>query len=219
MPYIVWLALRHKKFFSIKPFGSFKTEKETYIRKLPFFVITGGVGSGKTRELKKLEKWSFNLWGVEGVYLNAREGLTNWYRRAGLDDEALRGLKQFEKNELLIEALRGKAVFIDDLDGVFNKVKVSLIRELIKNARGGAVAFENPKKVYPAILQTLKAKQRLKPKEDLKTIDLGRSEEVIDIGLVVALALVFGLAIMWGVSEALLVALGFRWLVRYGERA
>lgn len=64
----------------------------------------------------------------------------------------------------------------------------------------------------------LKAKQRLEPKEDLRVIDLGRSEEIIDIGMVVALGMVFGLALMWGVSEALLLALGFRWLVRYGER-
>jgi len=112
-----------------------------------------------------------------------------------------------------------KAVFIDDLDGVNNKVKVSLLKELIKNARGGAVAFENIKKVHPAIVQTLRAKQRLKPKEDLNTIDLGRSEEIIDIGMLVAISLVFGLALMWGFSEALLMALGFRWLIRYGEKA
>ena len=89
---------------------------------------------------------------------------------------------------------------------------------MIKNAGGGAVAFENPKKVYPSLLQILKAKQHLAPKEDLKVIDLGRSEEIIDIGMVVVLALVFGLAMFYGFSEALLLALGLRWIIRYGEK-
>jgi len=229
MPYLVWkkkfdrqkgfLALRQKRFFSIKPIGVFKTEKENYIRRLPFYAITGGVGTGKTRELKKLARWSNNLFGTEGVYLNAKEGLDNWYKRAGLSNEDLRGLKQFEKNELLIERLKGRAVFIDDLDGVNNKVKVSLLKELIKNSRGGAVAFENVKRVHPAIIQTLRAKQRLKTKEDLRVIDLGRSEEIVDVGMVVAIVLIFGLALIWGFSEALLLALGFRLFVRYGEKA
>ena len=137
MPYLVFknsrvnryrgfIALRHKRFFSIKPFGVWKSEKETYIRKLPFFVITGGVGSGKTRELQKLVNWSQNLFGVEGVYLNAKEGLDNWYKRAGLTNEDLKGLKQFEKNELLKETLKGKAVFIDDLDGFLIRLKFPL---------------------------------------------------------------------------------------------
>ncbi len=212
------MALRQVKFFSIKHLR-WKTQKETYIRKLPFYILTGGVGTGKTRELRKLLGWSPTLWGVEGVYLNAKEGLDNWYKRAGLSNEDLSGLKQFEKNELLKETLRGKAVFIDDLDGVYSKVKVELIKDLIKNSGGGAVAFENPKKVHPSIIQTLRAKQRLAPKEDLKVIDLGQSEEIIDIGMIVALSLIFGLALMWGVSEALLLALGFRWLIRYGERS
>ena len=212
-----FLALRRVKTFLHKPF-EWKTTKETYIRRLPFYVITGGVHTGKTRELKKLMGWSQNLWGVEGIYLNAREGLTNWYKRAGIDDEELKGLKQFEKNEFLIERLKGKAVFIDDIDGVFNKVKVSLLKEIIRNSTGGAVSYENPKQLHPSLLQTIKAKQRLKPKEDLKTIDLGRSEEIVDVGMIVALILVFGLAMLWNVSEALLLALGVRWMIKYGEK-
>ena len=174
MPYLVWkekfdrqkgfLALRHKRFFSIKPFGVWKSEKETYIRKLPFFVITGGVGSGKTRELQKLLGWSQNLFGVEGVYLNAREGLTNWYRRAGLDDDALKGLKQFERNALLVETLRGKAVFIDDLDGVFNKVKVALIKELIKNSKGGLSLLRTLKRFILYFCRCSRLNNALNPK-------------------------------------------------------
>ena len=226
MTYLVWkekfdrkkgfLALRRVKFFSIKNFR-WRVQRENYIRRQNFYIITGGVGTGKTRELSKLLNWSNKLFGSEGVYLNAKEGLENWYKRAGLDNEELKGLKQFEKNELLKETLRGKAVFIDDLDGVFNKVKVNLIKDLIKNSRGGAVAFENIKRVHPAIIQTLRAKQRLKLKEDLQVIDLGKAEEIVDIGMVVALALVVGLGLVYGFSEALLIAMGLRWLVREGK--
>ena len=227
MPYLVFkgskydrvrgnLALRRVKFFSIKNFR-WRVQRENYIRRQNFYIITGGVGTGKTRELKKLEKWATRIWNKEAIYLNAKEGLTNWYKRAGLTNEELKGLKQFEKNELLKEALCGNVVLIDDIDGIFNKVKVGLLKEIIKNSSGGAVAFENPKKVHPAIIQILRIKQRLEPKEDLQVIDLGRAEEIVDIGMVVALALVVGLGLVYGFSEALLLALGLRWLVREGK--
>lgn len=116
---------------------------ERYVKKGRVLVITGGKGTGKTRELMKLWQSAKDVWGVEGVYISVSEAPENWFRRGGLSQEELKGLRQFEKFQLLAERVRGKAVFLDDIDraeGFGWKVKIEAIKMLIRSARAVVVS-------------------------------------------------------------------------------
>ena len=214
-----YLALRKKR---VKGFLRWKWVdcEEKYVRTgSSFLVITGGRGSGKTREMKKLAMRSYEVFGVPGVYIKCAEGLENWFRRAGIDKEELKGLKQFEKVELLVDRLRGRAVFLDGVDRVSGKVKVEAVKEIVRAARAGAVSCVDVKRVDVGILVELRRRQGLKRWESLKLVELGfREEEVKDIGNVLALILVFCFGLFFGMGEAFVGAMGLRYLVREGRR-
>jgi len=212
-----YLALRNKR---VRGFGRFRwvDVKEKYIRS-SFLVVVGGRGTGKTRELKKLTKMSSLVFGAPGVYIKCAEGIENWFKRAGICEEELKGLKQFEKVELLIERLKGKAVFLDGVDRVNGKVKVEAIKRIIRVSAGGAVSCENEKRIDAGIVVEIRRKQGLKRGEGLYVVELGkREEEIKDIGGVLALVLVLFFGLFLGMAEAFVGAVALRILVREGSR-
>ena len=210
------LAFRRVNNFRLL-FWKFKSSKEVYVKKDRVLIVQGGLGSGKTRELKKIERFSKGIYGVDAVYIPVGEGLSNWYKRAGLKSEDLKGLSQFEKNELLIEKCKGKVVILDDLDKAESKVKVDVLKWLIRVSRVCVVSCKDIKKVNPSLEYELRKKLRLKSWEgwnDRLVVDLGKQEtEIKDIGLIVGIVLVVFVAMAWGLSHALLGALAMRWLV------
>ena len=206
-----FLALRKKE----KVLWIEKTT-EVYIKRLPFLVVEGGRGTGKTRQLKKLSGWSSKLWGTDAVYIDCAEALSSWYVRAGLTKEDLKGLSQPEKNELLIETLSGKVVLLDNLETVQSKVKLHLVREIIYNASAGVIATENLKKVDPSIIQTLKWKNKTKT---LEVIHLGTSEEEVkDVSIIASAVLILGVALLYGAWWVIPVAVSLRLLYREGQK-
>ena len=212
-----YLAIRRKRVKGIWRWR-WVENREEYI-KSSFLVVVGGRGSGKTRELKKLTIRSMEVFGAPGVYIKCAESLDNWFKRAGLEQEELKGLKQFEKVELLIDRLRGRAVFLDGVDRVYGKVKVETVKRIIGVARAGAVSCESEKRVDVGILQAIRRKQGLRKWESLRVIELGkRDEEIVDVGNIIALVLVIGLGLFLGMSEAMIGAMGLRYLVREGNR-
>jgi len=200
-------------------FGFFKwtSTKEKYIRKDKVLVVLGGLGAGKTRELSKLAKRCQDVFGQEGVFIAVGESLTNWYKRAGLSSQDLKGLSQFEKNELLIERCKGKVVFLDDLDRADGKVKVDVLKWLIRVADRVVVSARDLKRVNPSLEFELRRKLKLKDWEGFPegvVVDLGKREtEVRDVGLLVGIVLVVFVAMSWGLTQALLGALAMRWIV------
>jgi hypothetical protein len=223
MAYIVikgsYLFLRDVKtlnFFFFKK----QIRKERYIKKGRVLVICGGEGTGKTREIEKLHKKAGVIWKKPSIFIKVGEAISNWWRRAGLENEDLKGLSQFEKNEKLISACKGKVVFLDDIDRAESKVKIELIKEIIRVSDVIVCSCKALNKLNNSIKAELRAKQGLKLYESLKVIDLGSSkEEIKEIGLILGIILVFFVAILFGYYSALLLALGFRWLVVEGRRA
>ena len=212
-----YLALRSVEY---KGIGRLRRRivREEYV-KVDFLVIKGGRSSGKSRETRKLLKWSLELWGSEGVWFRGTESLENFFRRAGLSREELRGLSQVEKISKLVEACDGKVVFIDDVDKVEGRLKRQVVKSLIRVSKGGAVSCEEERKIDQGILAEIRRKQGLKRWEGLRVLDLGRKEEEIrDIGMLVAVFLILGVALFFGIMEALLGALGLRYLVREAEK-
>ena len=212
-----YLALRNVRYKGVWRWR-WRDSKEVYIRDR-FLVVVGGRGSGKTREMKKLTMRSSEVFGVSGVYIKCAEGLNDWFKRAGLDKEELKGLKQFEKIELLIDRLKGRAVFLDGVDRISGKVKVEAVKRIIRVAKAGAVSCESDKRVDIGILQAIRRKQGLRKWESLSVVELGaREEEIKDIGGIIAVFLVLGFGLFFGISEAMIGAMGLRYLVREGNR-
>ena len=210
------LRLRDIKIFRLW-FWSFKNTNERYVRKDKVLVVQGGMGSGKTRELRKIERYSMELYGEPAVYIPVGEALTNWYKRAGLEKEDLKGLSQFEKNERLINLCRGRVVILDDIDRAESKVKVEVLKWLIRVSKVAVVSCRDIKKVHPSVEYELRKKLRLKSWhgwDERLIVDLGKQEtEIKDVGLIVGIVLVVFVALSWGLTHALLGALAFRWIV------
>ena len=198
-------------------FWKFKNVKETYIKKSKVLVIQGGMGSGKTRELKKIERFSRDVYGRDAVFIPVGEGISNWYKRVGLEREDLKGLSQFEKNEKLISACKGKVVILDDIDRAEGKVKVEVLKWLIRVSDRVVVSCRDIKRVHPSLEYELRKKLRLKGWQGWDSslvVDLGKQEtEIKDVGLLVGIVLVVFVAMSWGLSHALLGALAMRWIV------
>ncbi len=212
-----FLALRKVEYKGIGRFRR-RVEREEYV-KVGFLVIKGGRSSGKSRETHKLYRWSQELWGVPGVWFRTSESLDAFYKRAGLTKEDLRGLSQAEKIAKLIEVCEGKPVFIDDIDKAEGRQKRQVLKSLIRVSKGGALSCENEKRIDTGIMAEIRRKQGLRKWESLKLLDLGRKEEEIkDIGMMVAVFLILGVALFFSFHEALLGALGLRYLVREGDR-
>lgn len=195
-------------------------KSERYVQKKAVIVLEGGAGTGKTRELLKVYSASDKVFGAEGVYIACGEGLENWFKRAGLSAEDLKGLKQFEKIEKMVEKLKGKVVCLDDVDRLDSKVKVSAVKWIIRVAKVVVLSCVSVKKVNPSIVEELRKKLKLKAWEVLETLDLGGSQsEIKDVGMIVAIVMVVVLAMAWGLTAGLLSALALRWLVNEGRRA
>jgi len=198
-------------------------KSERYIQKKAVIVLEGGAGTGKTRELLKVSSASDKVFGAEGVYIACGEGLENWFKRAGLSAEELKGLKQFEKIEKMVEKLKGKVVCLDDvdrLDSKDSKVKMSAVKQIIRVAKVVVLSCASIKKVNASIVEELRKKLRLKAWEVLETLDLGGSQsEIKDVGMIVAIVMVVIIALAWNITAGLLSALALRWLVNEGKRA
>jgi len=208
------LVLRSVK--KIKLFGVRRVfRSERYIRKDKVLVFEGEAGSGKTRELLKISKNAVAIYGVEGVYISAVEGFENWLKRAGLDAEELRGLKQFEKAEVLIQKVKGKVVCIDDIDRL-DGFKLQVAKRIINSAKVVVVSCSSLKRVNQSIIEELRKKKKLKPFQTLESIDLGKTE-VRDVGMIFAIFIVLLFALTWGLTESLILALALRWLVMEGR--
>jgi len=175
------------------------------------------MGSGKTRELRKIERYAKDIYGEEAVYIPVGEAPTNWYKRAGLGKEEIKGLTQFEKNEKLINACKGKVVILDDIDRAESKVKVEVVKWLIRVSKVAVVSCRDIKKVNPSLEYELRKKLRFKHWQGWDSslvVDLGKQEtEIKDVGLLVGIVLVVFVALSWGLTHALLGALAMRWLV------
>jgi hypothetical protein len=192
---------------------------EKYVQKKAVVVLEGGAGTGKTRELLKISGWAERVFGAEGVYIACGESLENWFKRAGLSAEELKGLRQFEKIEKMIEKLKGKVVCLDDVDKVDSKVKVSAVKWIIRVAKVVVLSCASIKKVNASIVEELRKKLKLKAWESLETLDLGGSQsEIKDIGMIVAIMFVVAVALAWNITAGLLLALALRWLVNEGRR-
>ena len=192
-------------------------KRERYVKKGPVLIVRGGKGTGKTRELRKMAKWARGLWGVEGFYFLAPEGISNWLYRVGLKAKDLRGMNQIEKLEKIYERLKDKAVIIDDIDKIQSTQKKDIIKTLIRNAKIVVVSCYDTEKIDPSIITELQKKLRnLKKRAQIEEycINLGRTEEEIkEIGIILGVVLVIGVALIWGFTEALLGAVVFRWLI------
>jgi hypothetical protein len=196
-------------------------KSERYVQKKPVIVLEGGAGTGKTRELLKVSSASEKVFGAEGVYIACGESLENWFRRAGLSAEELKGLRQFEKIEKMVERLKGKVVCLDDVDKLESgsKVKISAVKWIIRVAKVVVLSCVSVKKVNPSIIEELRKKLRLKAWETLETLDLGGSQsEIKDIGMIVAIVMVVIIAMAWNITAGLLSALALRWLVNEGKK-
>lgn len=213
-----YLALRKVEYKGIGKLRK-RVESESYV-KTGFLLIKGGRGTGKSRETHKLYRWSEELWSAEGVWFRATESLENFFKRAGLTREDLRGLSQAEKVAELIERCKGKAVFIDDVDKAEGRLKRQVIKSLVRVSVGGAVSCENEKRIDTGIVSEIRRRQGLRKWESLRVLDIGRKEEEIkDIGMIMAVFLIIGVALVFGFTEALMGALGLRYLVREGDKA
>jgi hypothetical protein len=194
-------------------------KSERYVQKKAVIVLEGGAGVGKTRELLKVSSASDKVFGAEGVYIACGESLENWFKRAGLSAEDLKGLKQFEKVQKMIEALKGKVVCLDDVEKLDSKVKISAVKWIIRVAKVVVLSCVSVKKVNPSIVEELRKKLKLKAWETLETLDLGGSQsEIKDVGMIIAIVMVVVLAMAWGLTAGLLSALALRWLVNEGRR-
>jgi len=192
---------------------------EKYVQKKPVLILEGGAGVGKTRELLKVSGWAERVFGAEGVYIACGESLENWFKRSGLSAEDLKGLRQFEKIEKMIEALKDKVVCLDDVDRVDSKVKVSAVKWIIRVAKVVVLSCVSIKKLNASIVEELRKKLKLKAWESLESLDLGGSQsEIKDIGMIVAIVMVVVVALAWGISEGLLSALALRWIMAESKR-
>jgi len=215
------VKLRKKK--TINLFGYKKTvSQERYVKKGKVIIIQGGTGTGKTRELEKFFRKAEQVFHENGVYISVAESIENWYKRVGLSKEELKGLRQFEKNQLMIEKLKGKIVFLDDIDQVKNsKVKLEEVKWIIRVAKRIIFTCKDANRIHDAIRQEIYNKLKLKQWATMKDfiVDLGNNEvEVKDIGMVVAIIMIVFAAITWGMSEALLGALALRYISREGNK-
>jgi len=194
-------------------------KSERYVQKKPVIVLEGGAGTGKTRELLKVYSASDKVFGAEGVYIACGESLENWFKRAGLSAEDLKGFKQFEKIEKMVEKLKGKVVCLDDVDRLDSKVKVSAVKWIVRVAKVVVLSCASIKKVNASIVEELRKKLRLKVWESLDTLDLGGSQsEIKDVGMIIAIVMVVIIALAWDITAGLLLALALRWLVNEGRR-
>ncbi len=195
-------------------------KSERYIQKKAVIVLEGGAGTGKTRELLKLSDWAKNIFSVEGVYISCGESLENWFKRAGLSAEDLKGLRQFEKIERMIEKLKGKVVCLDDVDKLeSSKVKVSAVKWIVRVAKVVVLSCASIKKVNASIVEELRKKLKLKAWESLETLDLGGSQsEIKDVGMIIAIVMVVIIALAWNITAGLLLALALRWIFNEGKR-
>ncbi len=232
MPYIAlsgagfWRRRRHMLLRNVRVLRFWKFRRvikdEKYVPKGRVLVVMGGYGSGKTRELEKLRAKAVDIWGLEGVYIAVGESLDNWFKRAGLSQEELKGLKQFEKVGKLIEVCKGKVVFMDDVDRAEGKVKVEAVKWLIRSADVVVVSCQDIHRVNEGIEYELRKKLRLKAHEGMNKyiVDLGKQEvEVKDVGMVVAIGLIVFVAFAWGLTWGLMGALAFKYLVAEGRRS
>ena len=213
---LVFRDVRVVRFFGLRRVLT----SEKYVQEKPVIVLEGGAGTGKTRELMKISGWAEKIFGVMGVYIACGESLENWFKRAGLSAEELKGLRQFEKIEKMVEKLKGKVVCLDDVDKLeSSKVKISAVKWIVRVAKVVVLSCVSVKKVNPSIVEELRKKLRLKPWESLETLDLGGSQsEIKDIGMIVAIAMVVIIALAWNITAGLLMALAFRWLVNEGRK-
>jgi len=208
------VRIRNVRYINLPLIGARKVSSEKYIKKRSVIIFTGGLGTGKTRELNKLLKWSDRLFAKDGIYISVSEAITNWYKRAGLSSEDLRGLSGFEKNRKLIDVCKNKVVILDDIDKAKSKMKIDVVKWLVRVSAYTVVSCEDIDKVNASIVLELRKKLKLKKHESISVINLGKEEvEVRDVGLIVGLIMVVGIAISWGITEALMGALAFRWLV------
>jgi hypothetical protein len=197
-------------------------KSERYVsKKAKVLLFQGGSGSGKTRELLKLSERSKEVWGLEGVYIPCGESLENWFKRAGLSSEDLKGLRQFEKVGLLISRLKGKAVFLDDVDRVDSKVKLDAVKWLIRSAGMVVCSCRDVYKIQDGIEYELRKKLKLKAYQGMGeyVVDLGGSDvEVKDVGMIVAIVLIVFVAFTWGLTFGLMGALALKYVVSEGRR-
>ncbi|MEZ0337189.1 MAG: hypothetical protein ABWK02_03165 [Aquificaceae bacterium] len=132
------IRVRNVKVFKLWKFRRVLSS-ERYIKKSRVLVLEGGKGVGKSRELVKFFTNCEAVYGAEGVFIPCPESLENWFKRAGLSNDDLKGLRQFEKVRLLIERCKGKVVFLDDIDKVDSKVKLEALKWLIRVSKAVVV--------------------------------------------------------------------------------
>lgn len=215
------MSLRKIKDFEI--FGiKRQIRSEKYIRKSRVIIIQGGYATGKSRELEKIFNNCEQLFGEKGIYIPVGESFENWYKRAGIEKEELKNLRQFEKNGLLIDKVKKKILFLDDVDRAKDsKVKIDVIKYMLRAARAVVLTCRDVEKLHEAIKQEIRYKLKLKFSDNLKdyVYDLGDNEvEIKDIGMVVAIIMIVFIGLTWGLTESLLGALALRYIANEGRK-
>ncbi len=221
-----YLVLKHtwkrkKPFLALKTvkknlFGKVK-QKEKYIKKKPVMVIVGAKGSGKTRELKKFLKWSYSLYDCKAIYIDVIEPIGDWYKRAGLENKDLKGLKRFEKDNLLVERCKNKVVLIDNVDHT-TKTKISIIKRLISVSKIVIISCENIKKIDMSIYNELRKKAKVKKGEDIYKIELEGGYVIKDISMIIGIGLMVVLVIIYQQYWALGLIFTLRMFQKEGSK-
>ena len=184
--------LNLRKVKTINIFGKQKKiTEEKYIKK-DCIVIVGGRGTGKTRELKKLQEQATEIWGTEAQLINAKR------------------FKEKEKIE------PDKVYLIDDVDTLdknTDRPKINKIKEAIQKAHAVVITAENIKKIDEGIRKEIRKRQKLKVWENIQVVDLGNSEEEIkDIGVILIIFLMLGAGLIYGITDAFILGLLLRYM-------
>ena len=165
-----------------------------YIQKGMNIAIEGAKGSGKTKELMKAYDKCYEIYKKEPIFIDATYSVTDWFKMNDIPNIRLleangkstkRILTYLEKKDLLIEKLKDRVLFIDNLERIVGKgKKLELIRDMLINAETFYVTYESYAELYPALRRILDKK-----KKEIKIVKLssGEAQDVtfMLIGLIV----------------------------------
>ncbi len=212
---------RKKPFLALKSvkrdlFGNIR-QREKYIKKRSVMAVVGVKGSGKTRELRKIFRWSMDLYNADAVYIDVIEPIGDWYKRAGIENEEIKGLKRFEKDNKLVEVCKGKVILIDNIDHT-TKTKLSIIKRLISSCKVVIVSCEDTKKIDSSIYTELRKKAKVKAGEDIYKIELEGGYVIKDISMILGIGLMVVLVVIYQQYWALGLIFTLRMFQKEGNK-
>lgn len=189
-----------------------------YIQKGMNIAIEGAKGSGKTKELLKAYDKCFDIYKKEPVFIDATYSVTDWFKINEIPNITAqekegkiikRILTYFEKKDLLIDKLKGRVLFIDNLERIVGKgKKLELIRDMLINAETFYITYESYSCLYPSIRRILDKK-----KKEIRIVKLS-SGEAQDVTFMVIGLIVIILCFLYNRWEVIGLVMGARYLMR-----